>query len=270
MGVRYMCRVVLAVFALALGFVPLQSAQAQGQMPNQCQNTIFQAVFPLISEANRFSPSGVFPQGYGPLTQPFGTSPTEGAIWGYPQQAYYSGYVARPYALPSVPGAPSISYQPGTVPLQLPPDELTPSAIMQFLIDSGTWDRLGSTEQADWLMRLAGLQRDQFSQYLGLANLQRDSQRDLVSVRRAPFEIAERYQERAQQWRASYGFTADALRNLLQTTCNPGTGQIGVGGGLNGVPGGLGVLPGVGAVGGPSGVGAACLVSNAPPFCPFR
>jgi hypothetical protein len=254
---------ILAAVAIALTLGTSQAAPAQAQTPNNCLGLIYQTVAPILNQANRYTPGGAFPYGHAPLAQPFGTNPQEYAIWGYPGQAYYGSYTARPGAAPFGPGM-------GAAPVpELPPEQLTPTAIMQHLIDSGTWDRLSPTDQADWLMRLAGLQRDQFSQYLGLANLQRESQRDLANIRRIPYDLSERYQERAQQWRASYGFTADAVRNLLTATCNPATGQIGGGSGVAGLPGLGGLAGGLGGV--PTSTAGLCLVGvlTSPGLCPF-
>lgn len=269
---RFWRRGIFAALALGLGLATLQAAPAHAQAPNNCQGLIYQAVAPLLNQANRYNPNGAFPYGYAPLVQPFGTNPQEYGLWGYPGQAYYGSYMTRPDAAPF---GPAMGAAP---PPELPPEQLTPSAIMQHLIDTGVWDRLSPTDQADWYMRLAGLQRDQFSQYLGLANLQRDAQRDLINIRRVPYELAERYQERAQQWRASYGFTADATRNLITATCNPATGQIGGGvAGVGGVAGAgglpaLGGLPGVGGTPTSATAAGLCLVGllNSPGVCPFR
>lgn len=234
-----MKRWVVAIAAVLASLAPGQAAHAQA--PNACQNLIFQAVFPMLQAANNFGPSGVYPAGFAPLVQPFATNPAEYSLYGYPGVAYYGGYAARvmvppgmPYGLGSlVPPAPAAPLPDPASVVAPPPEPLTAAGIMRHLIESGAWERLSATDQAEWLVRLSNIQRDQqrdlFFQYLGLANLQREAQRDLANIRRIPFDLAERYQERLSDWRFAYAFSADSLRNLLAAVCSPTTGQIGVG-----------------------------------------
>src|SRR5688500_9606441 len=203
-----MHRWTIVLAGLIVSLLPLQSAQAQ--TPNNCGSLIFRSVPPILQAANNFGPSGVYPAGIAPLAQPFATNPNEYLLYGYPGVAYSGSYQARqpgpmgPFGSPGLGFVPTPTPDPAVV-AQPPPEALTAAGIMQHLIDSGTWDRLSATDQAEWLVRLSNIQRDQqrdlVNQYLGIANLQREAQRDLANIRRIPFDLAERYQERLADWR---------------------------------------------------------------------
>ena len=122
-----------------------------------CQQLIFQTLRPAIDTANRFNPGGIFPVGYWPLTQPFGSSPNETVYTGYPTTSYYSSYAVPGWAQQNpmlYPGAyPQNSVLPGLYPPDLtsqvgaqPNASLTSAAILQRLQSDGTFDRLSPTE----------------------------------------------------------------------------------------------------------------------------
>src|SRR5205085_9600882 len=132
------------------------------------------------------NPGGIAPVGYWPLMQPFGTSPNEAVYTAYPTQSYYYGYATPGWAQrnPTVyPGAyPGNSVLPGLYPPDLtsqvgsdPNPTLTSGGILERLQSDGTFDRLSPTEQADWLFRLASLQRDEINQRFTQASLQQNA-----------------------------------------------------------------------------------------------
>jgi hypothetical protein len=85
--------------------MPLSATHAQTTtaQPNVCRQLLFQNVLPILSQANRFNPGGVFPVGWAPLAQPFATNPSEFSIYGYPYDAYYKGYQAPSYSNSTAP-----------------------------------------------------------------------------------------------------------------------------------------------------------------------
>ncbi len=223
-----------------------------------CQQLIFRTLLPAIQTANSFNPGGIFPVGYWPLTQPFGSSPNETAYTGYPTSAYYSSYAVPGWAQQNpqlYPGAyPQNSVLPGLYPPDLtsqvgdqPDPQLTSSAILQRLQSDGTWDRLSPTEQADWLFRLASLQRDEINQRFTQASLQQNAENTMLNLRRAPIDVSIALQNRASDWRNAYTNYIGVLSGILQNTCNTSTG--GVPGATPGAAVGLGTptVPGIAA-----------------------
>jgi hypothetical protein len=209
-----MSRWFLAFLALACALVPVGPVRAQ--QSNNCGPLLMQAVAPILRLANRYYPGGVFPYGYAPLTQPFVPNPAEYTLYGYPQQGYLSGYAAPPLlgALGAL-----------VAPVDANP-RLSAQAVLDELQRDGTWDRLSTLERAEWLFRLASLQRDEFMERIAVANLQREAQRDLVTIRRTPYDLAQAYQDRARTWHDSYVLAAQVTLNLLQAACNPATGTV--------------------------------------------
>ncbi|HLI25635.1 MAG TPA: hypothetical protein VKZ60_01105 [Chloroflexota bacterium] len=230
---------VIRIAALLTGLLPTM-VHAQGTTSNTaCQQLIFASTLPLLQYATRFSPSGFFPYGYAPLAQPFATNPFEGALYGYPSAAYYTSYALpgfaarRPMLYPA--GYPQASvypelYPPDGVPVPAvqPDPELSSSAILEQLRRDGTWDQLSSTERANFLMQLASLQQTEIGQRIAQASLQQNAQANIINSRRVPFELSATYQSNARDWFQSYLLYAQVLQNLLQATCNPSTGTVGL------------------------------------------
>jgi hypothetical protein len=234
---------------LALAFLVTTSTQAtQAQNINAppgtggttaagfaaCQQLIFSTLRPVIESANRFNPGGIFPVGYWPLTQPFGSSPNETAYTGYPTSAYYSSYAVPGWAQQNpmlYPGAyPQNSVLPGLYPPDLtsqvgaePNPTLTSAAILQRLQSDGTFDRLSPTEQADWLFRLSSLQRDEINQRFTQASLQQNAENTMLNLRRAPIDVSIALQNRASDWRNAYINYANTLSNITTNLCNAST-----------------------------------------------
>jgi hypothetical protein len=125
-----------------------------------------------------------------------------------------------------------------------PNPALTSAGILSRLQSDGTWDQLSPTEQADWMFRLAGLQRDEINQRFTQASLQQNAENTMLNLRRAPIELAFTAQDRSRNWRDSMSLYAATLQNLVNSACNTTTG---------GVPG---VTPGA-AINGTTGVGGA-------------
>jgi hypothetical protein len=248
-----------AVIALAFSLAPFQSASAQTIGNNQvCRQMMFQNVLPIINQANRFNPGGVFPVGFAPLAQPFATNPNEFSIYNYPWDAYYKGYYNPPYANSTSPWLGSITNfpppaQPGAVgtaggpvygpttgsgmgysptapapaptplSMDLNPD-LSSAAIYNQLRSSGSWDRLTATEQADWLFRLAQLQNQEFQQRIQQTQLNQQAEVTYQNTRRVPFDLSVAYQERARGWRDSYSLYAQTVLSFISNACDPTSG----------------------------------------------
>jgi hypothetical protein len=227
---------------LALAGLSAQPAQAQQMTNPQCQQYITQNVVPLLQNANRYNPNGVSPGGWAPVVQPFATNPAEYGL--YPVTApWVAGYAATPFN-PQVSGdnTAATSVMPGA---PVPPDlgayaptdaglspELSATAILETLRSSGALDRMSDTDRADWLMRLANLQRDQANYRRDVSNSQRDTvlaqfaiQRDAynaaIAARRAAYDLSNNVQNLARGWRDTYTSYASVALNLLSTTCNP-------------------------------------------------
>jgi hypothetical protein len=237
---------------LALAGLSAQPAQAQLLTNAQCQQYITQNVVPLLQNANRYNPNGVAPGGWAPVVQPFATNPAEYGLYSVPSP-WIAGYAATP-TYPQVPGEnpAAASVMPG---VPVPPDlgayaptddglspELSATAILDTLRSSGALDRMSDTDRADWLVRLANLQRDQANFRRDVANSQRDTvlaqfaiQRDAynaaIAARRAAYDLSNNVQNLSRGWRDTYTSYASVALNLLSTTCNPngttGTGTTG-------------------------------------------
>lgn len=218
--------------AVLCGLLPV-TAQAQTSGTNAaCQALIFQGTVPLLQYATRYSPSGLQPYGFAPLAQPFATNPAEGALYGYPQQAYYSSYAQpgfaqrNPRLYPA--GYPQASvypeqYPPLTgvpVPAVEPDPTLSSAAILDQLRSDGTFNQLTSTERANFLLQLASLQQTEIGQRIAQAGLQQNAQANVINSRRVPFELSATYQSNARDWFQSYVLYASVVQNLLQATCN--------------------------------------------------
>jgi hypothetical protein len=230
----------------------LAPASVSAQVPPgqaQCQDLILRQTLPLLQYASRFSPGGVFPYGFGPLAQPFATSPAEGAVWGYPQTAYYASYAypayaqMRPGLYPA--GYPQASVYPLAYPPEMPPPvpsvepnpQLSSAAILQVLQSDGTWDQLTSAERANFLLQLAALQQSEIGQRIAQAGLQQNAQASVMNARRMPYDLSVAFQSNARDWFQSYVLYASTVQNLLAQTCNTTTGALGTGlGTLAGVP----------------------------------
>lgn len=216
------------------------TAHAQGTTSNAaCQQLIFASTLPLLQYATRFTPSGFFPYGFAPLAQPFATNPFEGALYGYPGPAYYTSYATPGFAqrhpmlyaagYPQASVYPELYPPPGVpVPALQPNQELSSAAILEQLRRDGTWDQLTSTERANFLLQLASLQQTEIGQRIAQASLQQNAQANIINLRRVPFELSATYQTNARDWFQSYVLYAQVLQNLLQATCNPTTGTIGL------------------------------------------
>jgi len=255
---RWVSLALVLVFAVA--GIGAESAHAQTPVgTSNCQQLIWNTVRPVLDTGNRFNPGGIYPVGYWPLTQPFGSSPNEAVYTGYPTQALYSSYAVPDWAQRN-PGIYAGAYpQSGVLPGLYPPDltstmgtdpnpALTSAGILQRLQNDGTFDRLSPTEQADWMFRLASLQRDEINQRFTQASLQQNAENTMLNLRRAPIDLSLTMQDRARNWRDSYSLYASTLQNLVSTTCNNNTGGVpGVtpGAAINGVTG-AGVGGGVG------------------------
>jgi hypothetical protein len=215
-----------ALLGLALLVIP-GTQTAHAQISPACGNQILNTVLPVLQSANRFNPGGIFPAGYWPLTQPFGSNPNEAVYTGYPTSAYYSSYAVPGWAQQNpqlYPGAyPQNSVLPGLYPPDLtgqvgaqPNGDLTSAAILQRLQSDGTFDRLSPTEQADWLFRLASLQRDEINQRFTQASLQQNAENTVLNLRRAPIDVSIALQNRASDWRNAYNNYASTLALVLQ------------------------------------------------------
>jgi hypothetical protein len=217
--------------------------------------------------ASRFTPSGVFPQGFAPLAQPFATNPAEYALWGHPQHSYYSSYAqpafarAQPGLYPH--GYPQASVYPQMFPADMPPPVpavepnpvLSSAAILESLQRDGTFDQLTSGERANFLLQLAALQQSEIGQRIAQAGLQQNSQANVLNMRRVPLDLSVAYQSNARDWFESYVFYASTIQNLISTACNNTTGILGTG-----VFGGGG--PGITAATGPGGAPLAAVNGN--------
>jgi hypothetical protein len=212
---------------------------------------------PLLSLASRFSPSGVFPQGYAPLSQPFATNPGEFAN-AYPAPAYYNSYAApafglqRPGLYPS--GYPQASVYPqlfpdGGVPIPAvdPNPQLSSASILQQLQSDGTFDQLTSGERANFLLQLAALQQSEVGQRIAQAGLQQNAQTATLNTRRVPYDLSIAMQANSRDWFQSYVLYAATVQNLVAAGCNTNTGILGSGA-L--VPGGAAGIAGLGGVAG--------------------
>ncbi len=245
-------RWLFAVAALATSLAPVQVVQAQQTATNlACQQFILQQVAPVLAVANNFNPNGVWPVGFAPLGQPFVANPFEGALYGYPRQAYYLSYVGpyrawpRPQPVPLAGGYPPPMAYPAPAMAGYaapPPDlgslvpsvdgdpQLSSAAILARVQSDGTLDQMSPSERASFLISLAQLQQSEISQRLQQATLQQNAMVNMVNIRRVPFDLASAFQERAHNWRDSYTFYASTLLAMLQAVC-PGaitpTGVIG-------------------------------------------
>jgi len=204
-----------------------------------CQDQILQNTVPLLQLASRFTPGGVFPVGYGPLAQPFATSPIEGAN-AYPAPAYYNSYAQPPWAMqrpglyPS--GYPQASVYPQLfpgdgvpVPAVDPNPALSSSAILDLLQRDGTFDQLTSGERANFLLQLAALQQSELGQRIAQAGLQQNALTATLNTRRAPYDLSIAMQANSRDWFQSYVLYAATVQNLVAAACNGNTGGLGSG-----------------------------------------
>ncbi len=227
----------LVIMSTALS---LQPAWAQQNGTAQCNQFVFQNTLPLLQTANRYNPNGVYPYGFGPVAQPFATTPAEYGLYSVPPPTL-SAYST----VPIVAGQPGLGGLPALTPPDLgslvPPSPYLPAqysadAIMQQLQSDGTWDRLTATERADWLTRIANVARDQAAYQRDTVVSQRDTmliqwgiQRDVfnaaIAARRAAYDLSNTVQGLARGWRDSYTSYASQVQSLLSSTCNTTTGQ---------------------------------------------
>jgi hypothetical protein len=281
-------RGIILAAALIVGLSPGAASAQTAPGAATCQDQVLQNTAPLLQMASRFTPSGVFPVGYAPLAQPFATNPMEGAN-AYPAAAYYNSYAqppwgqARPGIYPS--GYPQASVYPQLYPesgIPIPAIDPNPSlssaGILEVLQRDGTFDQLTSGERANFLLQLAALQQSEVGQRIAQAGLQQNAQTATLNTRRAPYDLSVAYQANSRDWFQSYVLYAATVQNLVASTCNPNTGQIGTGtavpgaGGLpglaGGVPGAAGVAGGVNGAGVPTnGVFGGTGITGLSTFC---
>lgn len=211
-----------ALLVMTASLVPVSTADAQ--VSPSCQNLILGSVLPPLNAANRFAPGGQFPVGYAPMTQPWGTSPIEGALtWPVP------GFAGGP--------PPNLNQIPD------PNPAFSASSIYQALQRDGAWDRLSPTEQADWLTRLANVAAQesnilaqQWQERATFAQQMREAQRDQLNQRRIAVDVSIAMQERSRGWRDSLSNYANVMLALTNTVC-PATGVAGAAAGLGGIAG---------------------------------
>jgi hypothetical protein len=230
---------------------------------------VLQNTLPLLQLASRFTPGGVFPVGYGPLAQPFATSPIEGAN-AYPAVGYYNSYAQPPWGMqrPAVypSGYPQASVYPqlypdGGVPVPAvdPNPALSSAGILDVLQRDGTFDQLTSGERANFLLQLAALQQSEIGQRIAQAGLQQNAQTATLNTRRAPYDLSVAYQANSRDWFQSYVLYAATVQNLIASTCNTNTGLLGSGAAVPSA----GIVAGVPGIAG-AAVPAATLGTNAP------
>jgi len=265
--------------------VGLSPGAASAQLTPSCQDQVLQNTTPLLSLASRFSPSGVFPAGYAPLSQPFATNPNEGAN-AFPAVGYYNSYAQPPWAAQR-PGLYPNGYPQASVYPQLYPDggvpipavdpnpALSSAGILAVLQGDGTFDQLTSGERANFLLQLAALQQSEVGQRIAQAGLQQNAQTATLNTRRAPYDLSIAMQANSRDWFQSYVLYAATVQNLTAASCNGNTGLLGSGAttpgaaGLLGAPGLAGAAGVTGAVNGTGTNGAFGLggITGLSTFC---
>ncbi|HLH23194.1 MAG TPA: hypothetical protein VK066_11765 [Chloroflexota bacterium] len=234
-----MRRGIILAAALIVGLSPGAASAQTAPGTAACQDQVLQNTLPLLQLASRFTPSGIFPVGYAPLSQPFATSPFEGAN-AYPAPAYYNSYAQPPWALqrpdlyPS--GYPQASVYPqlypdGGVPIPAvdPNPELSSANILDTLQRDGTFDQLTSGERANFLLQLAALQQSEVGQRIAQAGLQQNAQTAVLNTRRLPYDLSIAMQSNSRDWFQSYVLYAATVQNLVAAGCNTNTGLLGSG-----------------------------------------
>jgi hypothetical protein len=244
---------------LIVGLSPGAASAQTAPGAAACQDQVLQNTTPLLQLASRFSPSGVFPAGYAPLSQPFATNPLEGAS-AFPSVGYYNSYAQPPWAVQR-PGLYPSGYPQASVYPQLYPDggvpipaidpnpQLSSAGILSVLQSDGTFDQLTSGERANFLLQLAALQQSEVGQRIAQAGLQQNAQTATLNTRRAPYDLSIAMQANSRDWFQSYVLYAATVQNLVAASCNGNTGLLGSGANLPGAAG-LGALPGVAGVNG--------------------
>jgi hypothetical protein len=230
---RWLFAALSAALLLATGS-PTYAQTPVGQ--SNCQQLIWQNVAPALMQGNQFTPGGMFPVGYAPLMQPFGINPNEPAYSAYATTAYYSSYAVPGWAQRNPGQYPAAWPGSGALPGLYPPDltatlgtdpnpALTSGGILGRMQSDGTWDRLSPTEQADWMFRLASLQRDEINQRFTQASLQQNAENTMLNLRQAPIQLALTAQDRSRNGRDSMSLYAATLQILVNSSCNTTTAE---------------------------------------------
>jgi len=200
-----------------------------------------QQTLPILHVANRFGPGGLAGAGYAPLGQPFVNNPNEYTLYGGPQLAYQMNYVAPSYGYGQLPlaamppaGPPPApngyagnggnggnggnSADPnGQSPFATMPPAATnaygdsapapgsATALVQQMLRDGTLDQLTPSERATVVTQMA--------------TLEQTAARNLVEMRRVPYDLAALFQQSSRGWRDSYTLYASVVQGLFQNTC---------------------------------------------------